>query len=717
MSDLPDDESRPTLHLQPKCCVCDSPELDERVATRATIHQLRAACIYYALSQPPLHLPRDYTQHEPLWVCGLRCAQALHPDAIRCDSSTVNVREAVPRFRQFVRAAGLQAEEVALIRSIRQVASFVSFPRAQVNLSPPSRASSVASSSSAPSIEPSPPSAEHPSSSSILSASAEQNSNLNRSGRDGFKDADTSGLVIVWRPLGDDNLVLLPHSGSLARPAPDIHMYSRDAALLLQHNPWLKQRLFRARDSSSELATSDAAQSSPAGYMIGESGLRMLLLIAQLHFLQREGVIGCHLQITMLSEPTWNIQVNNFVKSANPAIETTPARVAEDWSNIDFWCIDQVDRASEPWQQQSSDAQFTQSSSPGLRIGLRWADKLGDLRHGGRIRLLLAQGSFEYGLTRCAPQAQLNASIDRICSWIYEEQTKALHASAKPRIRCRADADHRVIRWPPIELDKLNHKHHTHAQLHRYMLPACWVSISDDEAASQQVDATSERVAVHMLQSALVQKELNGGRQRFVLKGTYACAKQCVQFVHVEADGSSPELIKAVRSMLVEFHQRALGLQPFIEQFSRSEIRHFCRAVPACLRALKFDENALASPPFSTNFIVRTSWDVMDNTVLHTEQCTIDATDSFATHQLVQSMLHDPSLQSMLQELVDLGLPWIRVDCGFDWQTSRPFFNEFAFPYDACVWTGGHQQDLLWTEAIDTARLLAPLLFCQSSEV
>jgi len=60
---------------------------------------------------------------------------------------------------------------------------------------------------------------------------------------------------------------------------------------------------------------------------------------------------------------------------------------------------------------------------------------------------------------------------------------------------------------------------------------------------------------------------------------------------------------------------------------------------------------------------------------------------------LIDNMLEERA--PFFEELRRLGLPALRIDCGFDEATQRPFFNEFS-ACEAYMWSELHGQDLAY---------------------
>lgn len=192
--------------------------------------------------------------------------------------------------------------------------------------------------------------------------------------------------------------------------------------------------------------------------------------------------------------------------------------------------------------------------------------------------------------------------------------------------------------------------------------------------------------AIKRICDGLLQSQPNG---TYYVKGSRNDCGLCVRKVEVK-DGESIELETAVLLFINRFNQPHIGLQVAIPQFEVTEFRHWCVAVP------ELNDPTGKAIRFRYSFSLRTSKSI-DKSITAAIHAPLSP-ESIACYDLVQRMLSDDAEAShklFFQQALDLGIPAIRIDCGFDFKKRSAFLNEFAIAPDANMWTGIHHYDLL----------------------
>lgn len=92
--------------------------------------------------------------------------------------------------------------------------------------------------------------------------------------------------------------------------------------------------------------------------------------------------------------------------------------------------------------------------------------------------------------------------------------------------------------------------------------------------------------------------------------------------------------------------------------------------------------------------------------------------ESVACVDLVTKFLSQPSgpIHDYLQDLLDQGVPALRIDCGFDYSSKRAFFSEFGIPTDASYWPTIHNLPLAMHIAEEIGFLIFTALDREQSE-
>jgi len=215
--------------------------------------------------------------------------------------------------------------------------------------------------------------------------------------------------------------------------------------------------------------------------------------------------------------------------------------------------------------------------------------------------------------------------------------------------------------WPPTSWEEiLENKDQIYTKFNKFMLRARWVKLD-------AVQGSVEKLAAGLLSFCRLDGE-------YFIKGSLSCAKTCGTSVKV-VGGRCPELVEILRKWVDEMHQRCVGIQSFMPGFDRLELRTWL--VP--------DSVARRWRPALT---IKTE---LLPTGLSAELYQPLHGAGLRVAQLVDEMLaeHAPFFEQLRQ----MGIPALRVDCGYDSASEKAFFNEFA-AVEAWIWSEVHGQDL-----------------------
>ena len=219
--------------------------------------------------------------------------------------------------------------------------------------------------------------------------------------------------------------------------------------------------------------------------------------------------------------------------------------------------------------------------------------------------------------------------------------------------------------WPPTSWEEqLEHKDRIYAQFNKFMLPARWVKLAN-------VEGSVEKLAATLLDFCKTR-----GDGKYFVKGSYSAAKLCGTSIDV-IGGKCPELASILHGWVTKHHQHAAGIQPFMPSFDKFELRTWLVPDPVTGR-------------WRNSLTVRTQLmpnglDVMSDLSLPVHG------KGLHIARLIDEMLAEHAL--FFEGLRQLGVPALRIDCGFNEAAQQPFFSEFA-ACEAWMWTGLHMQDL-----------------------
>jgi len=260
-----------------------------------------------------------------------------------------------------------------------------------------------------------------------------------------------------------------------------------------------------------------------------------------------------------------------------------------------------------------------------------------------------------------APQAELLASCQELLTAIG-------HATQSRRLPSL---------YPPLQWDQLlEQKQQVFARFRSIMLPTVWRLVQGDTEAEDE-----------LLAQRLVDKQAPG---RYVLKGSWS---DCAQAVHTDivlaGNGKVPEhLLKCIADLRTRYHQRCVGLQPFVAGFSDNEFRHWCVAMPDARGQLRF--RVAAS--------VRSIYTRTPGVKVQTLSCRNSGPiqqDAALAADLVEELLRDAKYEAWRRDLLTAGCRAVRIDCGIT-PDRRAFLNELTSPTNTSIFAHAHELELTW---------------------
>lgn len=219
--------------------------------------------------------------------------------------------------------------------------------------------------------------------------------------------------------------------------------------------------------------------------------------------------------------------------------------------------------------------------------------------------------------------------------------------------------------WPPASWEAMmEHKDKVYSRFNKFMLPARWVAL-------RAVNGDIPRLAVTLLGFCRTDGD-------YFLKGSYSFAKLCGQRITV-TDGRCPELVNVLRRWVGKDHQTAIGIQPFMPGFDEFELRTWLVADQVTGR-------------WRSALTIKTQLSEQ-GAAMSTELFQPLHGEGLRIAQLVDDMLSERA--DFFSKLHELGLPALRIDCGYDRDEKRAFFSEFS-ACDAFMWSEVHGQDLAY---------------------
>ena len=218
--------------------------------------------------------------------------------------------------------------------------------------------------------------------------------------------------------------------------------------------------------------------------------------------------------------------------------------------------------------------------------------------------------------------------------------------------------------WPPTSWEALlENKDQVFAKFNKFMLPARWVTM-------RAVNDNVKRLASQLLGFCP-----NDGR--YFVKGSCSCDADCAQSI-VVAGGKCAQLAGLLRGWTESMHQQCFGIQPFVPGFGDFELRTWI--VPDHV-----------TKRWRSVLTIKTMLTTKGR--IWGEQYQPLHGPGLPVARLIDEMLteHAP----FFEQLRGLGLPALRIDCGYDGANKRAFFSEFA-ACEAWMWSEVHGQDLAY---------------------
>ena len=217
--------------------------------------------------------------------------------------------------------------------------------------------------------------------------------------------------------------------------------------------------------------------------------------------------------------------------------------------------------------------------------------------------------------------------------------------------------------WPPPKWEALlENKDQVFGLFNKFMLqPTRWVPL----------------LSVEQLSEGLLRHARSHGDGRYFVKGSTSCDGDCAQAIEVKG-GRCPGLEQLLHSWANDMHQQCVGIQPFIPSFSNFELRTWL--VPDHV-----------TKRWRSVLTIRTK--VTEKGELWGELFQPMHQSGLRVAQLIDDMLAERA--QFFERLRLLGLPALRIDCGYDEAEERAFFNEFA-ACEAWMWSEVHGQDLAY---------------------
>lgn len=222
--------------------------------------------------------------------------------------------------------------------------------------------------------------------------------------------------------------------------------------------------------------------------------------------------------------------------------------------------------------------------------------------------------------------------------------------------------------WPPTSWDQLlEQKDLVYSRFNQFMLPAVWIPLS-------AVNFDLQRLADALLRCS----RRSGGSGSYVVKGSFSFSSYCVQRIEINQYQCQP-LLDFLRYIVKEQHQHCVGIQPYVAGFEHRELRTWL--VPDSV-----------TNRWRSALTIRTTSDGTGGVTGELYQPLHGA--ALRVAQLVDDMLEQQ--KEFFERVRSLGVPALRIDCGFCDQRQQAFFNEFAPAGDAHMWSETHGQDLAY---------------------
>jgi len=301
-----------------------------------------------------------------------------------------------------------------------------------------------------------------------------------------------------------------------------------------------------------------------------------------------------------------------------------------------------------------------QTSCLSLACCSTWSDAIAT----PNIRALFIPSIIEH-LGSCAPAAELPSLLTSMCA-----------ASTPP-----------MQLYPPFSWHELTcFKDSVFKQFgSAFMLNAHWLPLPTDAS----LPAVAEQVVrIHP-------------NAHIMMKGHFsACSSAAVplQIRHGRCDQLKP----ALRDLFSTCQQRCIGIQLFVQALRKFEQRTYLVPDPAAAHGWRQCVHVTTGIEGSDRTRSLSSlWSAQQQAPTHGLSLKIAG----FVDQLLR--VHAPFFQRAL----DLQMPLLRIDCGFDPATDRCFLNELMGPVNTCCYTAVHEQGLVYVIGVGLAEGLWKAMF------
>ena len=300
--------------------------------------------------------------------------------------------------------------------------------------------------------------------------------------------------------------------------------------------------------------------------------------------------------------------------------------------------------------------------------------KLAGLRYQAPLPLLFAKKPFSspISLQWCDSWQRVTASKPPLSAlylpssfWLSSngETVNPLHVKRFQELLSQSS----IKLWPPLAWDQLvERKDIVYSRLHEFMLPAQWILFS---AVGGDVSK---------MKNCLIRWCQQRGNGRYFLKGCETSCGSCAEQITF-SNGRFEEDVEKILREFQSDNQIGVGIQPFIPGFDSFEIRTFMVWDP-------FSKKWRSALTLKTALLLSKEFSVEQFAPLH-------------GHGLLIAGMIDEMMEKradFFKQIHDLGVPMLRIDCGFDGGNQRPFLSEFALAGDAQLWCSIHNQDLAY---------------------
>jgi hypothetical protein len=268
---------------------------------------------------------------------------------------------------------------------------------------------------------------------------------------------------------------------------------------------------------------------------------------------------------------------------------------------------------------------------------------------------------------------------------------------------------------PSLDFEQLiEHKEQVWSALKRFMLPTTWVDVPLAPLASRgRLQAKMQEATAEEVSKTLLTGVRDGS---YVIKGGYSFGAMCTKIIEV-CQGQRPSLVPDILQFRESYHQSAIGLQRFIPDFKDHEFRFWYFALPV-LRSPLSDSLALSreQAPLPQAASLSSSvlcWDrkfcLRTHSGSESGKGGIVAVPEFSDRPIpraCQEWADMVASSDFAQDVLQKGMKSLRIDCGYDAETGKPFFSEFATAPSGYLWTEVHHAESIVVVAENLAETI-----------